>query len=94
MRVAELVAGRGYTTELLARAVAPGGTVYGENPKAVLGFAGEFWAARLGKPIMSHVVRVDRELDDPLPPGATGLDAVVMVLNYHDAVWGAPLARE
>src|SRR3982751_695481 len=32
MRVAALGAGGGYTTELLARAVAPNGTVYAQNP--------------------------------------------------------------
>jgi len=32
MRVAELGAGAGYTTELLARAVAPDGVVYAQNP--------------------------------------------------------------
>src|SRR5579884_1613594 len=36
MRVAEIGAGTGYTTELLARAVGPKGTVYGENTKFVL----------------------------------------------------------
>jgi predicted methyltransferase len=30
---------------------------------------------------------VDRELDSPFPPEATKLDAVVMVLFYHDTVW-------
>ena len=36
MKVAELMAGGGYTTELFARAVGPEGTVYGQNPKLVL----------------------------------------------------------
>ena len=36
---------------------------------------------------MKNVVRVDRELDAPLPPEAKGLDAVVSVLFYHDTVW-------
>ncbi len=36
MKVAELVAGAGYTAELLSHAVAPDGTVYGENPKVIL----------------------------------------------------------
>jgi predicted methyltransferase len=36
---------------------------------------------------MKPVVRVDREFDDPLPPEATNLDAVVNVMLYHDTVW-------
>jgi predicted methyltransferase len=36
---------------------------------------------------MKNAVRVDRELDDPLPPEAKNLDAVFMVLFYHDTVW-------
>jgi predicted methyltransferase len=87
MRVAELGAGAGYTTELLARAVAPGGVVYAENNAGFLGFVGEAWKARLQRPAMAGVVRVDRELDAPLPPEATGLDAVVVNVIYHDTVW-------
>jgi predicted methyltransferase len=32
-------------------------------------------------------VRVDREFDDPLPPEAKDLDAVLIILIYHDTVW-------
>jgi predicted methyltransferase len=88
MHVAELGAGGGYTTELLARAVAPCGRVWAQNSSGVLKFVGKPWAERLGKPVMkADVVRVDREFDSPLPPDARGLDAVVSVLIYHDTVW-------
>jgi predicted methyltransferase len=88
MKVAELGAGGGYTTELLARAVGPTGVVYAQNSKFVLEkFAAKPWGERLAKPVMKPVVRVDREFDDPLPPEAHGLDAVFMVLFYHDTVW-------
>jgi len=88
MRVAELGAGGGYTTELLARAVAPGGVVYGQNSPTVLQrFAEKPWSERLARPVMKDVVRVDREFDDPLPSEARDLDAVFMVLVYHDTVW-------
>jgi predicted methyltransferase len=87
-KVAELMAGGGYTAELLARAVGPTGKVYGQNSSFVLErFAAKPWAERLDKPVMKGVVRVDRELSDPLPPEATGLDAVFLVLFYHDTVW-------
>jgi len=88
MRIAELGAGSGYTTELLARAVAPGGVVYGQNTRFILDrFAEKPWSERLAKPVMKQVVRVDRPFDDPLPPEARDLDAVFLVLFYHDAVW-------
>ncbi|WP_437878775.1 class I SAM-dependent methyltransferase [Sorangium sp. So ce513] len=88
MKVAELMAGGGYTAELLARAVGPSGVVYGQNTRFVLErFAEKPWSERLKKPVMKPVVRVDRELDDPLPPEARDLDAVFLILFYHDAVW-------
>ncbi len=87
MKVAEIAAGRGYTTELLARAVGDSGKVWGVNNKTLLGFGGEDWAKRLATPAMKNVVRVDREFDDPLPPEAKDLDVVLDVLNYHDTVW-------
>jgi predicted methyltransferase len=88
MRVAEIAAGGGYTSELLARVVGPSGKVYGQNIKLFLErFAEKPWSERLAKPVMANVVRVDREVDEPLPPDAKNLDAVVSVLIYHDTVW-------
>lgn len=88
MKVAELGAGSGYTSELLARAVGPTGKVWGQNSKFILErFAEKPWSARLATPPMKNVIRVDREFDDPLPPEATGLDAVIVVLFYHDTFW-------
>jgi predicted methyltransferase len=87
MRTAELLAGAGYTAELLARAVAPNGTVYAENPKFMIDRAAVPWSERLARPANKTIVRVDRELDSPLPPEATSLDLVVINLVYHDTVW-------
>ncbi|HZU83545.1 MAG TPA: SAM-dependent methyltransferase [Polyangiaceae bacterium] len=88
MRVAEIGAGLGYTTELLARAVGPSGAVFSENNKFIVQrFADKPWGERLAKPALKNVVRVDREFDDPLPPEAKNLDAVFSVLIYHDTVW-------
>src|SRR5262249_56163562 len=65
MRVAELGTAGGYTTELLARAVGPTGTVYAQNNRLILDrFAEKPWSARLTRPVMANVVRVDREFDD------------------------------
>ncbi len=88
MRVAELGAGGGYTSELLSRVVGPAGKVYGQNsPFFLEKFANVPWSARLSKPLLRNVVRADREFDDPLPPEASDLDAVLIVLIYHDTVW-------
>lgn len=87
-RVAELFAGGGNTAELVARIVGPTGTVYVQNNAFVLDrFARAPLEARLARLAMPNVVRVDRELDDPLPEDARDLDAVLFVLAYHDTVW-------
>lgn len=88
MRVAELGAGGGYTTELLARVVGESGAVYAQNSDFILKrFAEKPLSERLQKPIMKRVVRVDRDFDNPLPEDVHELDSVVNVLFYHDTVW-------
>ncbi len=88
MRVADLGAGSGYTTFLLARAVGPDGAVYAQNNKFVTErFLEPKWTERLKTPELRNVVRVDREFDDPLPPEARELDGVINVLFYHDTFW-------
>jgi predicted methyltransferase len=85
MKVAEIAAGGGYTSELLARAVGATGVVYGQNFKPILErFAEKPWSERLAKPVMKNVVRVDGELDNAFPSDAHDLDAVLCVLFYHD----------
>jgi len=85
MHVADLAAGGGYTTELLARAVGPSGKVWSQNNSTFLKFVDKPWTDRLAKPVNKGVVRVVSEFT--LPPDAKNLDAVVMVLVYHDTVW-------
>lgn len=90
MKVADLFAGNGYTTELLARVVGPSGTVYSQNPP----FPPEFqqieqaWTERLKNPVLKNVIAVNKSFaaDDllPVPPGS--LDAVLINMNYHDLV--------
>jgi predicted methyltransferase len=88
MRVAELAAGGGYTSELLARVVGPSGQLFGQNNRFVLErFAEVPWTKRLKKPVMQNVTRLDSEFDAPFPPEVRDLDAVLMVLFYHDTVW-------
>ena len=68
--------------------VGPTGVVYGQNsPFIIEKFAEKPWTARLAKPVNKNVVKVTREFEDPLPPEAKDLDAVVIVLFYHDTFW-------
>lgn len=85
MRVADLGAGSGYTTELLARAVGPTGKVWSQNNAGFVKFVNKPWTERLARPADKNVVRVVS--DFTLPPDARNLDAVVVVLVYHDTVW-------
>jgi predicted methyltransferase len=96
MRVLDLSAGRGYNTELLARVVGLKGTVYAQHSryfsenKAVRAAFEE----RLKKPVMSRVVYLRREFEDPVPPEVVNLDLVTFNFNYHDTVWlGVDRAR-
>ncbi|MCB9786912.1 MAG: class I SAM-dependent methyltransferase [Deltaproteobacteria bacterium] len=88
MKVAELGAGGGYTTELLARAVGVGGRVYGQNSQFILDrFAQKPWTERLALPQMTNVTRLDAPFDAPFPLDLNDLDLVVNVLFYHDTYW-------
>ena len=90
MRVADMWAGGGYTTELLARIVGPKGRVYSQNAPFPEKFkeAEEAWKARLKEPAMGNVNEVTAAFDSPrmLPVAPGSLDAVLINLNYHDLV--------
>jgi len=86
-RVADLAAGSGYSTELLARAVGPSGVVYAQNDRQTLEkFVSESWPKRLARESMRGVVRLDREFDAPLSPEAKDLDLVTLFFSYHDVI--------
>ncbi|MGH7950035.1 MAG: class I SAM-dependent methyltransferase [Candidatus Binataceae bacterium] len=90
MKVADLSAGGGWLTELLARTVGPTGKVYSVNGDFPPRFkkTGEDWRARLKKPALANVVAVQKPLGSAdlfdVPPNT--LDAVLIHLNYHDLV--------
>jgi predicted methyltransferase len=94
MKVLDMGAGGGYSTELLARAVAPGGVVYSQTPPDLFPGARKAYEARAQSPAMKNAVRLERPFDDPLPPGVGGFDLVTFFFFYHDTVWlGVDRAR-
>jgi predicted methyltransferase len=90
MQVADLSAGGGYTTELLARIVGPSGKVYSQNQEFPEKFKNQeqLWQTRTKEPGMANIVEVTKPFDAPdlLPVPPNTLDAVLINLNYHDLV--------
>src|SRR5580704_4059299 len=56
MKVLDMGAGGGYSTELMARAVAPDGVVYGQNPADLGDKPKAAFAARLATPAMKNAL--------------------------------------
>src|ERR1700747_804745 len=82
-------AGGGYSTELMARAVAPDGIVYGQNPPDLGEQAKAAFEARLKSPTMKDVVADIQPFDDPIPPGVHDLDFITFLFYYHDTTYMA-----
>jgi predicted methyltransferase len=87
MKVLDMEAGAGYSTELLARAVAPDGVVYGQDSAAVMERIKDKFDIRAQNPAMKNVVHVVRNFDDPIPPEASGLDLITFFFAYHDMTY-------
>lgn len=88
MKAADIGAGMGYTTFLLARTVGPAGRVYAQNPRFVRErFTEPGFTERMATPAFANVVRVDQEFDQPVPSDVHDLDLVINVLFYHDTYW-------
>ena len=88
MKVLDMDANAGYSTELLARAVAPNGVVYAQDPAALIErFVKDKFDIRAQKPAMKNVVHVVREFDDPVPPEIGGLDLITFFFAYHDVTY-------
>src|SRR5437016_9749853 len=81
IRVLDMGAGGGYSTELLARAVGSGGTVYAQDSPGVWPRAKERFDERAKTPAMRNVVRVLQDYDDPVPPGVNDLDLITFFLD-------------
>jgi predicted methyltransferase len=87
MKVLDMEASAGYSTELLARAVAPDGVVYAQDSAAVVERLKDKFDVRAQKPAMKNVVHVVRNFDDPIPPDVGGLDLITFFFSYHDMTY-------
>src|SRR5262245_52445177 len=87
MKVLDIGAGGGYSSELMARAVAPDGTVYAQNPAALGERAKARFDARLQTPAGKNIVSVTRPFDDPLPADVGELDLITFLFFYHDTTY-------
>ena len=87
MKVLDMGAGGGYSTELLARAVMPNGTVYAQYPADGNERARTNFAARMKSPAMKDVVLLSRPFDDPVPADVRDLDLITFLFYYHDTTY-------
>jgi predicted methyltransferase len=88
MRILDIGAGSGYSTELLARVAGPAAQVWGQNDpgmmeKYVKTSFDDRAAAFKGARLMKHV----STFENPVPPGAAPLDLVTIYLFYHDIAY-------
>jgi predicted methyltransferase len=87
MKVLDMGAGGGYSSELMARAVAAGGVVYAQNAADLGARAKERFDARMKTSAMTKVVALTRPFDDPLPAEVRDLDLITFFFFYHDTTY-------
>src|SRR3984957_9094864 len=87
MKVLDMGAGGGYSTELMARAVAPNGMVYGQNATDGSDKMKAAFDARLATPGMKDAASDARPFDDPAPAGVNNLDMITFLFFYHDTTY-------
>jgi predicted methyltransferase len=87
MKVLDMGAGGGYSTELMARAVAPNGTVYGQNASDLGERPKTRFEARLNTPAGKNIVSLVRPYDDPVPAELRDLDLITFLFYYHDTTY-------
>jgi predicted methyltransferase len=79
MHVMDVSAGGGYTSQLLALAVGPNGTLWAQTPRP-----GATLTQRLAAHPQPKFIVVERPFEDPVSDRAQKLDLITLVLNYHD----------
>jgi predicted methyltransferase len=87
MKVLDMGAGGGYSSELMARAVAPNGTVFAQNPPDLGERAKGAFDTRMATPAMKNAVAVSAPFDDPVPPGVADFDLITFLFYYHDTAY-------
>ncbi len=82
MRVLDIAAGGGYTTQLLALVVGNNGTVWAQadKPRKTL-------EKRLADHPQANIIPVIRPFEDPAPNDAPKLDLITIIMNYHDIAY-------
>jgi predicted methyltransferase len=83
-KVADLLCGGGYYTRILVPAVGENGEVYAGNNPFFQRFGDEALTALLTEPGFENVHRIDGPVDELALPANGSLDAVIIVLAYHD----------
>jgi predicted methyltransferase len=88
MKVLDMGAGGGYSTEMMARVVGPDGSVYGQNPADLPDRPKAAFAARMATPAMKNAVADVRPFDDPVPADQEGsFDLITFLFYYHDTTY-------
>jgi predicted methyltransferase len=79
MKVLDMGAGGGYSTELVARTVGATGKVFAQDNARR-----ERFEARAKTPAMANVTYLVRPFDDPVPPELRDVDIITYFFAYHD----------
>jgi predicted methyltransferase len=87
MKVLDMGAGAGYSTELVARVIGPTGKVWGQNPPDQFERARNAFATRAATPAMKNSAQLVRPYDDPLPADVNDLDMITYLFFYHDTTY-------
>jgi predicted methyltransferase len=82
MRVLDIAAGGGYTTQLLALVVGNNGTVWAQEPEMQPALL-----KRVTSSSETNVIPVIVPYDDPVPNAATDLDLITIIFSYHDIAY-------
>lgn len=82
MEVLDVSAGAGYTTQLLALVVGPGGTVWAQVPEMRPALE-----QRLARIPQANIVPVITPFDSPVPANAPRFDLITLIWNYHDIAY-------
>jgi len=83
-KVADLLTGGGYWTRILVPLVGPEGRVYAGNNPFFARFYTDAFNALLTEPAFKNVRRIDGPVDELALPKDGSLDAVILIMAYHD----------